>query len=259
LEVNSENSKQVGFFALTTLKQIADVNFPTPWAEFRLLGFEAIRIDTDTNSRSRETALALVLGDNSGASPIVRIHSQCITGEVFHSLRCDCRDQLHLALRLIANEGAGILIYEYQEGRGIGLMEKLRAYGLQDQGLDTVDANLKLGHAVDSRDYAIPVQVLRHLKVGSLRLISNNPDKVNAVLAAGIRVVERIGADVPRNIHSARYFDTKRQRLGHLSSCISDVSIHPNRFTYETLSAESCNVEVDSSDDRKREIRGGKW
>ena len=257
--MNSDNSKQVGFFVLTTLKQIADVNFPTPWAEFRLLGFEAIRIDPDTNAKSRETALALVLGDNSGASPIVRIHSQCITGEVFHSLRCDCRDQLHLALRLIAKEGAGILIYEHQEGRGIGLMEKLRAYGLQDQGLDTVDANLKLGHAVDSRDYELPIQVLHYLNIGSLRLISNNPDKVNAVLAAGIRVVERIGADVPRNVHSARYFDTKRRRLGHFSSHIGDVSIHQNRSNYEALAAESCNVEVESGDERVREIRGGKW
>src|ERR1700683_3928764 len=241
------------------LKQIAEVSFPTRWANFRLLGFEALHINKSPGLENRETALALLLGDVHSFPPVVRIHSQCITGEAFHSLRCDCHDQRHRALRVIAEEGAGLLIYEYQEGRGIGLMEKLRAYGLQDQGLDTVDANLKLGHAVDSRDYAIPVQVLRHLKVGSLRLISNNPDKVNAVLAAGIRVVERIGADVPRNIHSARYFDTKRQRLGHLSSCISDVSIHPNRFTYETLSAESCNVEVDSSDERKREIRGGKW
>jgi GTP cyclohydrolase II len=259
LEVNFDNSKQVGFFALTTLKQIADVNFPTPWADFRLLGFEVFRIDPNTNTESRETALALVLGNNSGISPIVRIHSQCITGEVFHSLRCDCRDQLHLALRLIADEGSGVLVYEYQEGRGIGLMEKLRAYGLQDQGLDTIDANLELGYAVDSRDYEIPVQVLRYLKIGSLRLISNNPDKVNAVLAAGICIVERIDADVLPNVHSARYLNTKRQRLGHLSSHISDMSVHPNRCTYEAPSAESCNVDVDSGDERMHEIRGGMW
>ena len=164
-----------------------------------------------------ETALALVLGDISSQPPLVRIHSQCTTGDVFHSLRCDCHDQLQLALRTIAEEGAGVLLYEHQEGRGIGLMEKLRAYELQDQGLDTIEANLRLGHAIDLRDYALAVDILRFLKIGSLRLMTNNPDKIRAVTSSGIEIAERLSADVPESPHSARYLATKRDKLGHLS------------------------------------------
>ena len=211
-----------------TLTQIADVNFPTNWATFRLLGFEAHRADKITGRETSETALALVLGDFLSSPPIVRIHSQCTTGEVFHSLRCDCRDQFHLALKLIAGNGAGVLVYEQQEGRGIGLMEKLRAYELQDQGFDTVEANLFLGHAVDVRDYALAVQILRFLKIKSLRLISNNPEKVQAVLASGIEIVERIAADVPHNAHFSRYLATKRDKLGHLSCDSSGVTGRPS-------------------------------
>jgi GTP cyclohydrolase II len=198
------------------LKQIAAVNFPTIWANFRLFAFEARISENWMPDERTETALALVLGDILSFPPLVRIHSQCVTGEAFHSLRCDCHDQLALALRAIANEGAGVLVYEQQEGRGIGLMEKLRAYELQDQGLDTVEANLRLGHAVDLRNYALAVQVLRFLKIDSLRLISNNPEKIEAVLLGGIKIVERVSADVPRNPHSTRYLATKRERLGHL-------------------------------------------
>jgi GTP cyclohydrolase II len=158
-----------------TLKQVADVEFPTRWACFRLLAFEAVHANTKTGKERLETVLALVLGDIHGFPPLVRIHSQCTTGEVFHSLRCDCHDQLHLALRAIAEEGAGVLLYEQQEGRGIGLMEKLRAYELQDRGFDTIDANLHLGHVVDSRDYAVPTQILHFLRVHAIRLMSNNP------------------------------------------------------------------------------------
>src|ERR1700729_30716 len=167
------------------LKQIADVNFPTHWGDFRLLAFEGLQADRETKQESTKTALALILGDIRSSPPIVRIHSQCTTGDVFHSLRCDCHDQLHLALRGIAEQGTGILLYEHQEGRGIGLMEKLRAYALQDQGLDTIEANLQLGHAVDLRDYKLAVEILHFLKVPSLRLMTNNPEKVNAVLNAG--------------------------------------------------------------------------
>ncbi|MGA2249059.1 GTP cyclohydrolase II [Terracidiphilus sp.] len=201
-----------------TLKQIADVNFPTRWADFRLLAFESVQTSHKTGEEVPETALALLLGDIHGHPPVVRIHSQCTTGDVFHSLRCDCHDQLHLALRAIAEEGAGVLLYEQQEGRGIGLMEKLRAYELQDQGLDTIEANLRLGHAVDLRDYALPVEILRFLGIRSLRLMTNNPDKINAVYAAGIEIVERVSADVPDNPHSAHYLATKRNQLGHLCS-----------------------------------------
>lgn len=202
---------------LTALRKIADVDFPTHWAHFRLLGFEKVNEEGTAEIKHRESALALVLGDIHSSPPMVRIHSQCTTGDVFHSLRCDCRDQLHLALRVIAEEGTGILLYEHQEGRGIGLMEKLRAYALQDQGLDTIEANLQLGHAVDLRDYQLAVDILHFLKVPSLRLMTNNPEKVNAVLNSGIEIVERINADVPGSPHSARYLEIKREKLGHFS------------------------------------------
>ena len=200
------------------LKQIADVSFPTHWADFRLLAFKGMHFDNETKAERLETALALVLGDIHSSPPIVRIHSQCTTGDVFHSLRCDCHDQLHLALRVIANEGAGMLLYEHQEGRGIGLMEKLRAYELQDQGLDTIEANLRLGHFVDLRDYALAVDILRVLKIRSVRLMTNNPEKIAAVLSSGIEIVERLSADVPGSPHSAYYLATKREKLGHLSN-----------------------------------------
>jgi GTP cyclohydrolase II len=213
--MNERRGSQV---ALMTLTQIADVKFPTRWADFRLLAFEKTLSRDGVEEKSRETALALLLGDIWSSPPVVRVHSQCTTGDVFHSLRCDCHDQLHLALRMIVEEGAGVLLYEQQEGRGIGLMEKLRAYELQDQGLDTIEANLRLGHAVDLRDYALPVEILQFLEIRSLRLMTNNPDKINAVRAAGIEIVERLSAEVPDNPHSAHYLATKRNRLGHLCS-----------------------------------------
>jgi GTP cyclohydrolase II len=206
---------------LMRLRQIADVQFPTRWANFRLLAFEGVHGGNEACEERMETALTLVLGDIHGSPPIVRIHSQCTTGDVFHSLRCDCRDQLHLAMRVIADEGAGMILYEHQEGRGIGLMEKLRAYELQDQGLDTIEANLRLGHAIDLRDYALPVQILRFLNVRSVRLMTNNPEKIDAVLSSGIEIVERVSADVPGGPHSAHYVATKRERLGHLSNPVS--------------------------------------
>jgi GTP cyclohydrolase II len=193
------------------VQQIADVSFPTRWAHFRLLGFEG---SVDGQSK-KESAVALVLGDIYKLPPLVRIHSQCTTGDVFHSLRCDCRDQLHLALSTIADEGAGILLYEFQEGRGIGLMEKLRAYALQDRGLNTIDANLQLGHAIDLRDYRLPVEVLGFLKVPAVRLMTNNPEKIDAARAAGIEILERVSADVPPSTYSADYLAVKRDRLGH--------------------------------------------
>jgi GTP cyclohydrolase II len=164
-----------------------------------------------------------VLGDivpaKPGAEPpIVRIHSQCLTGDVFHSLRCDCRQQLELALATIADAGAGILIYENQEGRGIGLMAKLQAYELQDQGLDTIEANLELGYKADCREYELPAQILLSLGVRSVRLITNNPAKVEALEAVGVTVVERISAEVSAEPESARYLQTKRDKMGHLVS-----------------------------------------
>lgn len=203
---------------MTNLRQVADINFPTRWAHFRLLGFERVDDGYSAAGKPRETAIALILGDVHSAPPLVRIHSQCTTGDVFHSLRCDCHDQLHLALRAIANEGAGVLLYEQQEGRGIGLMEKLRAYALQDAGLDTIEANLHLGHAVDLRDYQIATEILHFLGIASLRLMTNNPEKIGAVLASEIEIVDRVSADVPITPHSSRYLAVKREKLGHLSS-----------------------------------------
>ena len=182
------------------------------------VGLRGLHTNKKTGQERLETALALVLGDIHGFPPLVRIHSQCTTGEVFHSLRCDCHDQLHLALRLIAEEGAGVLLYEKQEGRGIGLMEKLRAYELQDQGFDTVEANLRLGHAVDSRDYALPIQILHFFKIRSIRLMSNNPEKIKAVLDIGNshrRANQRGCSSTP---YSSHYLATKRNKLGHLTN-----------------------------------------
>jgi len=207
---------------MTTLKKIADINLPTRWAVFRLMAFQSADASTQPEASDADTVLALVLGDVHRRPPLVRIHSQCTTGEVFHSMRCDCYEQLHLALRAIAEQGAGVLVYEQQEGRGIGLIEKLRAYHLQDQGLDTIDANLSLGHPVDMRNYSMPVEVLRFLRIPSLQLMTNNPEKIQAVRSAGIEVVQRVSADVPANPHSARYLATKRNRLGHLTDSLGD-------------------------------------
>ena len=204
-----------------TPRTVAEVSFPTRWAHFRLMAFEADCVADEPKSEHSETALALVLGELpalQSISPLVRIHSQCMTGDVFHSLRCDCHDQLHLALRAIAHEGSGILLYEQQEGRGIGLLEKLRAYELQDQGLDTIEANLKLGHPIDARNYALVAEVLVLLGIRSVRLMTNNPDKLRAVAEAGIEIAERVSASVPFDKYSARYVATKRDRLGHLIS-----------------------------------------
>ncbi len=157
------------------------------------------------------------MGDLSAAPPLVRIHSQCLTGDVFHSLRCDCHDQLHLALRMISREGAGILLYEDQEGRGIGLMAKLRAYELQDKGLDTIEANLELGFRADYREYELPAEILKALHIRAVRLITNNPEKVQALEDAGIHVVERVPATIPAEPTFERYLKTKREKMGHLA------------------------------------------
>jgi GTP cyclohydrolase II len=165
-----------------------------------------------------EEAVVLKLGDPSPARGplLVRIHSECLTGDVFHSLRCDCRSQLELALDQIVAEGRGLLIYEHQEGRGIGLLNKLRAYELQDGGLDTVEANERLGFEADLRDYALPAAILQYFGVKEVRLLSNNPDKVAALESAGIRVVERAPLVVPPLETTAEYLKTKRDKLGHL-------------------------------------------
>jgi GTP cyclohydrolase II len=206
-----------------SVTRLADADFPTRWGHFRILGFEGVvenppscNEDLPPPARRVETAIALTMGDIHAAPPIVRIHSQCLTGDVFHSLRCDCRQQLELALSTIADAGQGILLYENQEGRGIGLMAKLQAYELQDQGLDTIEANLELGYAADCRHFELPAAILKLLGVKSVRLITNNPEKVEALEQAGVQVVERISAEVPESIQNARYLETKREKMGHL-------------------------------------------
>jgi GTP cyclohydrolase II len=169
--------------------------------------------------RSAEEAVehvALVLGEPTGQPPLVRLHSECLTGDVFGSLKCDCGPQLDAALHRIAEEGWGILLYLRQEGRGIGLINKLRAYALQDQGFDTVDANLRLGFAIDTRDFGVAARMLTLLGQDRIRLLTNNPAKVDGLEAAGVTVTERIPHALPANPHNAGYLDTKRQRTGHL-------------------------------------------
>lgn len=193
-------------------KQIADADFPTRWGHFRIHGF---RLETGQNGTPEE-AVALVMGDIHSSPPLVRIHSQCLTGDVFGSLRCDCRQQLEMALSMIAAEAAGILIYEQQEGRGIGLMPKLQAYELQDQGLDTVEANEKLGFKADHREFALPAEILKSLGVRAVRLLSNNPEKVSALERAGISVRERVPCEVAPNAQAQEYLRVKKEKLGHL-------------------------------------------
>ena len=203
------------------VRKVAEANFPTRWGQFRIYGFEGVPEKTNGSGRNgnaaqKEEAVALVMGDVHAKPALVRIHSQCLTGDVFHSMRCDCRQQLELALAMIAKAGAGILLYEQQEGRGIGLMAKLQAYELQDNGLDTVEANEQLGYDNDYRQYKLPAEMLRQLGVKEVRLISNNPDKVAALENAGIKVVERVPAEVEAYEHSQNYLRTKKEKMGHL-------------------------------------------
>ncbi|HZC43896.1 MAG TPA: GTP cyclohydrolase II [Acidobacteriaceae bacterium] len=209
-----------------SVRKAAEADFPTRWGHFRIFGFVGTgaaetpgpECTTDpSQSNPPEEMVALVMGDVSTAPPIVRIHSQCLTGDVFGSLRCDCRLQLELALRTIAEEGAGILLYEQQEGRGIGLMAKLQAYALQDKGLDTVEANEQLGFKADCRVFELPAEVLRLMGITAVRLMTNNPEKVAALEAAGIRVVERLSSVVESQESFEKYLQVKRDKLGHLT------------------------------------------
>ncbi len=204
--------------------KIADADFPTRWGHFRILGFEGhlptprpCCEESTQHGKRVEGLVALVMGDIHAAPPLVRIHSQCLTGDVFGSLRCDCRLQLELALSKISQEGAGILLYEQQEGRGIGLMAKLRAYELQDHGRDTVEANEELGYAADCRAFELPAEVLKLMNVSSVRLITNNPEKVAALEAGGISVVDRISAEVIPQESFEKYLKTKQEKMGHIS------------------------------------------
>jgi GTP cyclohydrolase II len=196
------------------VSNVGDADFPTKFGAFRIFfGFES--------EDHSDAALALVIGEPaSHDAPLVRIHSQCLTGDVFHSSRCDCGEQLELAQRSIAEEGHGILIYQLQEGRGIGLINKLRAYQLQDGGMDTVEANHHLGFEADHRNYALCMEVLRHFGVTRIRLMTNNPLKVNAAQDAGITVVERVGIEIASTDSTQKYLLTKKNKLGHILSSV---------------------------------------
>ncbi len=192
------------------LLKIADADFPTRFGHFRIHGYEG------HSASGVEEAVVLTMGDIHSSPPLVRVHSQCLTGDVFHSLRCDCRAQLELALYMVGEEGRGIILYEHQEGRGIGLMNKLRAYELQDGGADTVEANERLGFKADHRIYEMPGAILKHLDVHQVRLLSNNPEKIQALEKAGVQVVERVPCIVEPMAGTEVYLRTKKEKMGHL-------------------------------------------
>jgi GTP cyclohydrolase II len=202
-----------------TLWHVASTRMPTKWGMFDAIGFER---DVSNGARRVETALALVMGDLTEGVPLLRIHSQCFTGEVLGSLRCDCHDQLEMAMRTIAEEGRGLVIYEYQEGRGIGLMAKLQAYELQDAGIDTIEANHALGFKADFRDFSLAAAILHDLRIPRVRLLTNNPRKVRALSDAGIKVVERLPCEVGPTAHSLAYLQTKKQKMGHTLALLTE-------------------------------------
>jgi GTP cyclohydrolase II len=187
---------------------VARAQLPTSFGRFTVFGI--------TGRNASEEAVAIQRGNLRRGAPLVRVHSQCLTGDVFTSERCDCRAQLEFSLRQIAKASAGVLLYLPQEGRGIGLINKLKAYELQDSGLDTVQANRRLGFAADSRDYEFAAEALKALGIRKLRLLSNNPDKIQQLESAGIRVVERIPCRPRTSRHSKFYLRTKKDKLGHL-------------------------------------------
>ena len=198
-----------------TVRLVASTVLPTKWGTFQMNGFEGPPEGPPVGKEYGETAIALILGDPTQGVPLLRIHSQCFTGEVLRSLRCDCGEQLELAMRTIAAEGCGVLIYEHQEGRGIGLIAKLQAYALQDAGLDTITANRVLGFEADCRDFSLPIAILNDLGIRRVRLLSNNPDKLSALVHGGIEVVEQIPCEVRPNPHALPYMRVKKERMGH--------------------------------------------
>src|SRR5258708_36627091 len=217
------------------LRRVVSTRMPTRWGTFQTLGFERKL----SNGARVETALAIVMGDVSQGTPLLRIHSQCFTSEVLGSLRCDCREQLEIAMRAIAEEGRGLVIYEHQEGRGIGLMAKLRAYALQDKGFDTVEANHALGFASDYRDFSLPAAILRDLGISQVRLLSNNPQKARVLSAAGIEGVAQVPCASAPNEHSLDYLRTKKEKLGHTLTLERRGSV--NDQTREAFGVVSCD------------------
>ncbi|MGE5702811.1 MAG: bifunctional 3,4-dihydroxy-2-butanone-4-phosphate synthase/GTP cyclohydrolase II [Clostridia bacterium] len=197
------------------VKREVEVQLPSEYGDFRIAGY--------TNLVDEKEHVALIKGDIHPDEPVlVRVHSECLTGDVFGSFRCDCGPQLHAALRQIEEAGKGVLLYMRQEGRGIGLLNKLRAYKLQEQGFDTVEANEKLGYPPDLRDYGIGAQILKDLNVSKIRLLTNNPRKIRGLNGYGLEVVERVPIQMPAQKHNERYLKTKHEKLGHLLNKIKE-------------------------------------
>src|ERR1044072_4995249 len=191
------------------VERLAEANLPTESGLFRIIGFKSIL--------TSEEFPVLVKGELSAETPsLVRIHSQCLTGDVFHSLKCDCGRQLDYAMKRIQQEGHGVIVYQMQEGRGIGITNKIRAYALQDAGQDTVEANLSLGFEADLRSYDFCAEIFRQLGLRRIRLMSNNPDKIAALKKAGLEIVERVSIEVEPTENAAHYMKTKKEKLGHL-------------------------------------------
>lgn len=200
-----QNRATAGF----TVTKEAEANLPTEFGAFRIVGFRSVNSD--------EEFVALVKGEIDSERPtLVRIHSQCLTGDVFHSLKCDCGPQLQHAMEMVQAEGAGIIVYQQQEGRGIGIVNKIRAYALQDQGADTIEANLQLGFDIDQREYNQCAEVIKLLGARRVRLMSNNPDKLRALRDAGLEVVERVPIEVKAEEQAFKYLLTKKEKMGHL-------------------------------------------
>src|SRR6266852_2253293 len=198
------------------IRRVVSTQLSTVFGVFELIGFERAGFErANMAKRERETALVIRLGDLQDGAPLLRIHSQCLTGEVLGSLRCDCRGQLEVAMSTIAEQGSGLVIYLHQEGRGIGLMAKLQAYALQDQGLDTIEANEALGFDADCRDFNLAVAILHELKVRQVRLMTNNPQKIEALTKGGIEVIEMIACEAPASPYALSYLRTKTEKMGH--------------------------------------------
>ena len=209
LKEHSEESCCSEFLHQLSVERVAVANLPTEWGDFRIAGYRSLNSD--------EEFVALFKGELGPDTPtLVRIHSQCLTGDVFGSAKCDCGAQLHRTMEMIEAEGRGAIVYQQQEGRGIGILNKIRAYALQDEGADTVEANERLGLAVDSREYRQCAEVLFDLGLCKVRVISNNPGKLRALEEAGLEIVERVSIEVKRTASAERYLQTKKEKLGHL-------------------------------------------